>query len=359
MVLNNKRLLGCALLLTVACGAAAVGGCKESAVKQKVGSDAGEPLGLSPQRASYVLAKVGDKTITLGDYAATLERMDRFDRLRYKTPARRQELLAEIITVELLAQEAERRGLDKDPQAQQAIREVLRDAMLRDARLGAREPTSFSDQEVRAYYESHKDLFTEPERRRLSHVVVSSQKKAQELLKKAREITDQEQWGKFVIANSEAYKTEKYEGPVEAAGDLGLVGPPGDARSANPRVDEALRAAVFAMQKVGEVAAEVVVDQHGKFHIVRLDGINRAHGRTLAEAERMIRIMLSQQDVAVHEQQLEQDLRKKYPVSIDQAALDQARVIDLSTMPEPLPGLPGAKPPEPPPMGDDDHGHQH
>ena len=61
---------------------------------------------LTAEQASRVLAKVGDRTITLGDYAATLERMDQFDRLRYQSPERRKELSQEIIDVELLAQDA-------------------------------------------------------------------------------------------------------------------------------------------------------------------------------------------------------------------------------------------------------------
>src|SRR5512147_1665323 len=64
--------------------------------------------GLSPEDAKLVLAKVGAVTITLGDYAAALDRMDRFERLRYQSADRRQQLLDELINVELLAEEAKR-----------------------------------------------------------------------------------------------------------------------------------------------------------------------------------------------------------------------------------------------------------
>jgi hypothetical protein len=68
--------------------------------------------GLTQAEEREVLAKVGEKPITLGDYARTLARMDEFERLRYQTPERQAELLDEIVNAELLAQEAERRGLD-------------------------------------------------------------------------------------------------------------------------------------------------------------------------------------------------------------------------------------------------------
>src|SRR5512133_3831503 len=50
---------------------------------------------LTPEEAAQVLARVGEVTITLGDYAAALERMDRYERLRYQSADRRKILLDE------------------------------------------------------------------------------------------------------------------------------------------------------------------------------------------------------------------------------------------------------------------------
>src|SRR5512140_3180105 len=103
-------------------------GCNEAPLKQAP-PDAGPPVaGLTAEQAARTVAKVGDRTITLGDFARTLERMDQFDRLRYQSKDRRRELLEEMIDVELLAAEARRLGIDKEPDAQDAIRQILRDA---------------------------------------------------------------------------------------------------------------------------------------------------------------------------------------------------------------------------------------
>src|SRR3982751_6687354 len=59
------------------------------------------PGQLTPELARQVLVKVGDREITLGEYAETLERMDPFERLRYQSPDRRKLLLNEILQVEL------------------------------------------------------------------------------------------------------------------------------------------------------------------------------------------------------------------------------------------------------------------
>src|SRR5437773_1904701 len=103
-------------------------GCNESALEQPA-ADSGPPVaGLSAKEAAKVVAKVDDHAITLGEFAKSLERMDQFDRLRYQTKERRRELLNEMIDVQLLAAEAKRRGLDKDPETQDQIRGILRDA---------------------------------------------------------------------------------------------------------------------------------------------------------------------------------------------------------------------------------------
>jgi len=144
-----SRLLGCgAIVWTIG-----LVGCNDHAIAPpppEAGAGATPAAGLSPEQAARVVAKIGDRTITLGDYAATLERMDQFDRLRYQTKERRRELLDEIISVELLAAEARRLGLDKQPETQDAIRQILRDAMVAKARKGLPAPGEIPTSEVSA-----------------------------------------------------------------------------------------------------------------------------------------------------------------------------------------------------------------
>src|SRR5687767_12286216 len=98
-------------LLAVLClglGAFGCSGCDEGALPPGVADAGTPPAGLTPEQAAQVVARVGERTITLGDFAAVLERMNQFDRLRYESKERRRELLQELIDVELLAAEARR-----------------------------------------------------------------------------------------------------------------------------------------------------------------------------------------------------------------------------------------------------------
>ena len=306
-----------------------LGGCDESSIKAQQQVDAGPPVaGLNAQDAARVIAKVGDRPITLGDYAKALERMDPFDRLRYQTKERRRELLTEMINVELLASEAKRRGLDKEPETEDAVRTILRDAMLADARADLPAPAEIPAAEVRAYFEANLDRFSEPERRRVAAVVMTDKKEAQKVLKDAQKATTGAAWGDiFAKSSVTAPKGKNAGNPAELAGDLGIVGPMSDARGANPRVPDAVRAAVFTLGAVGAVGPDVI-EADGKLFIIRLNGITPPHHRTLAESERSIRVLLLQERMLKKERELEAELRKKYPVQIDEQALAKVKIPD-------------------------------
>ena len=308
---------GCAAVLIVTLGF----GCNEKALQRSTRSDAGRlPGGLSPEQAALVVAKVGDRTITLGDYAATLERMDQFDRLRYQSPERRKELLQEIIDVELLAQDARKRKLDQEPETQQAIRQVLRDAILADAKRDLPAPADIPEAEVRAYYEAHRDDYRDPERRRVAEIVVKDKDTANKIITLARK-TNSREWGELFNTHSTVPLRKGPEGqPVEMAGDLGLVGPPGDPRGDNPRFSAEVRAAAFEIGEIGEVLSRPVQASDG-FHVVRLLGKSAAHERSFSDADRSIRVALLQAKIAEREKALEAELRRQFPVTIDEHAL--------------------------------------
>jgi len=289
-------------------------------------ADAGAPAaGLTPEQAARVIAKVGDRAITLGDYAATLERMDQFDRLRYQTRESRRELLKEMIDVELLAQEGRRRGLGDVPETQEATRQILREALMADVRSSLPAPAEIPAEEVKAYYDAHREEFREPERRRVSAIVVASQAAADALLEAVRKAkkddgtVDATTWGKLFAEHSGGAK-EGRTAPVDLAGDLGIVGPPDDVKGENPRVPAAVRSAVFAIPRVGAFVDAPVQDGE-RFYVVRLSGQTKGHDRSLAEADRSIRVALLKERIAKLEAGLEAELRKKYEVAIDDDAL--------------------------------------
>jgi peptidyl-prolyl cis-trans isomerase C len=305
------------VLLVLGCETKSGGG---TATGASSSASAQAPAGISPELSARVLAKVGAHEITLGEFAATLQRMDPFERLRYQSPDRRKQLLDELIDLELLAEEARRRGLDKQPETQERVRQMLRDELLSEVRAAVPAPGDISEADARRYYDQHRDDFREPERRRVAHIALTSEAEAKAALEKALSVSATE-WGKLVEAKSKDTRGKPSLAlPPELAGDLGIVGPPGHPRGENPNVPEPLRAAVFEIDKLGGVLPKVVAAA-GAFHGVRLTGKTDARDRTFADAERSIRVALVQDRIRARETELEAELKKKYPVTIDEAQL--------------------------------------
>lgn len=324
----RRALLGAFLTVTAA---GCADGCQNSdqvaGAPSASASTAAPPaaVALSPELRGKVLARVGKREITLGEYAATLERMNEFERLRYQSPDRRKLLLEEMIQVELLAEEARRRGLDKQPQTQARLRQILRDEVLRNARETLPKPEELPVSEVRAYYDKHQAEFQEPERRRVAHIEVLSETEATELLKKASTASPKE-WGQLVGAHSvDRSRSTAIGDPDEFAGDLGIVAKPGIEGGENPKVPEPVRAAVFQIPKIGQVYPELV-RAGNSFHIVRLIGKTDARARSVQEAERSIRVRLLEERAKKLERDLERDLRAKYPVVLDEQQLAKLKV---------------------------------
>jgi len=311
-------------------GSLVVVGCNDKALESTDSSDAGKHLGgsITPEQAGKVLAKVGDHTITLGDFVAAIEHMDQFDRLRYQSPVRRAELLTEMINIQLLADEAVAKGYDKDPHVQQEIRAVLRDAMLAESHKGAPTGSDLTEAEVRAYYDKNRDSFRDPERRRVSLIVLADVAKANDALDAAKKAPNASAWGEVVKARS-IDPAAKALVPVDLVGDFGIVSAPGSAQTEpTSKVPAAVRTALFHIANIGDVYDGVVEGEEHKFYVVRLTQKTEAHDRSYAEAERSIRVRLVQEKIREKEEALVAQLKGEFPVQIDDAVLATVRVAD-------------------------------
>ncbi len=318
---------GSALCVGLLLGAVALAGCRHGKKAPAPAPDAsGSPESngeVDPALLDRSLAKVGDTDITLGEYASVLDRMNRFERMRFQSVDRRKALLDELIDLELLAAEAHRRGLDQRPEVEERVSQVLRDALLEQVRRELPSPDDLPPADVRAYYDEHAEEFTDPERRRVAHIVVADRALAAKVLAEAK-AADAKGWGDLVVRYS--VDRQRSRGlPQELMGDLGFVSPPGQSRGTNPLVAPTVREAVFAIAEQGKVYDQVV-EADGQFHIVRLLARSEARKRDFAEAERAVRVALVRQHALEAEEKLEAELRERVPVKIDEAALARVKV---------------------------------
>lgn len=298
-------------------------GCSDRTPGASITADAGAAGSLTPEQASQVLAQVGERSITLGDFAAALERMDPFERMRYQTKDRRQALLDEMINVELLAREAERRGLDRRPETVELVRQFQRDELLARLRASLPRPADVPAADVSRHYQEHRQEFLEPEQRRGASIVLTDLELARRVLREAAGGTP-ERWRELVqryapeTAAPVGDKTAARP-PIDVPGDLGFLAREPD--GPNDAVPPAVRDALFRIDPAGGVYPEPVT-VGGQHHVVRLVSLRDARQRSLAEVDTLIRVRLVEQREAAATRSLLDELRQQLTVKVDEAALE-------------------------------------
>jgi len=332
VTLRAPGLRAAVLLLTALALPAA---CNKKAIEAK--PEAGvAPGGLTPEQAAKPVARIGDKVITLGDFAQALQDMPEYERMRYQSLERRKELLKSMVEVHLLADEAKKLGLDKDPIVQEETRQILvawmRGKLVNDLPI----PASIPESELRAYYDKHIDLYREPERRRVSMVLVKDEAAAKKVHEEAKALPPGPPgatgWGALVKKHSEDKPNEAQQAP-EMFGDIGYVTAPADTHAQpSPKATPEVRTAAFALKEVGEVSLPFK-DANG-WHVLRLLAKNAARDQSFADVERTLRVRILQEKRAAAEKALLDQVKTEVKVEIDEKALSELAA-DLALGPAP------------------------
>ena len=297
-----------------------------SAVEAPAAHEGEERFGLTPEQAAAVVARIGEREITVGEVADRLSAQSPYLRARYSNPEQRRAYLDNLVRFELLALEAERRGLDELPEVRRSREQVMVQQMMKDLFEERIRLADVSDADIRAYYAEHERDFQQPEQVRAAHILIRDRALAEQVLREANaDEANIEAWRALVTR----YTQDEASGGARD-GDLRFFSIDGT-RNDTPQdsdpapVDPALARAAFALERVGEVADELVETSAG-FHIVKLLGRRGALNRSLAEAERPIRNLLWRERRREAIDSFVQDLREQAHVEIDEAALSAVRL---------------------------------
>ncbi len=257
------------------------------------------------------------------------------------TPEQRKALVDELASEEALWQEAARQGLYRDPKIRRAMVSLLmRQQVYSKVRSG-----DFTDQELRAYFDSHREEFVLPEKVQVKRIfiAVDERRKDADALAiamdvhgkvKAAPTTFKELAGQF------SEDTWKRRG-----GDLGYV-----PRAGQPGVDPAVVERAFTLP-VGGVSEPFLAG--GGYNIV----MNAAHRDQVERSfEQMKGTVLRKMKTDRSKELLDAyvaSVEARYPVTVDDAALAAVDLSQASRMQlDPLeneqdPGVPdGADEPE-------------
>ncbi len=262
-----------------------------------------------------VLARIGNQTVTDADLKEIIAAFpDRF----YQTAEGQAKALDYLVNINVLAAEAQKQGLDKDPEVQRLVNYTMKDLLARFyLEKASKNMPAPTEADAKAFYEQNRSQFLIPESILLRHILVKTEKEAKDALSKLNKGT------KFAdLASQISICPSRVKG-----GSLDWM-PKG-------YLVKEIEDAAFSM-KVGETVGPVQ-SQFG-YHILLLEDKRAPQETSYEQAHETIMERLRVQAQQDHYEKLAKELRQKMNVQITQPAGD------ASTAAPTAPAGPTAKP---------------
>jgi peptidyl-prolyl cis-trans isomerase C len=315
------------LLLALALASA----CHKKSDEEK-GSRAHGAATAPPQSAEELgtpLAKIDDVTITLGEFQERINRQSPYIRARYTSLEQKKEFLDSLVRFEVLAKEAYRRGLDKDPEVVRTMKQVMIQKLMRDQFDATVTADSITDAEMKTYYDANLADYVKPEEVRVSAIVLKNKAQAERVLLEAQGEAGKTNKGfRDLVLKYSTDEETKLRG-----GDLRYLEQ--DSKDVPPAVIKG----AFGLATTGDVS-DVIAAGNGTFYILKQTGRRRSMTKSFEDAKAQIRNKLFREKRLAAQKDFIDGLRAKAKIEIDEANLAKVRV-DTSANPG----------------GDDGHGH--
>ena len=275
------------------------------------------------------LAKIDDYVITVGDFQERINKQSPYVRARYTSLERKKEFLDTLVRFEVLAKEAERRGLQKDPEVVRTMKQVMIQKLLQ-AEFDKMKVEDITDAECKTYYDAHQDEFNKPEEVRASLILLKDDKAAKKVLADPRVKGPENQEFRKLVAEQSIDQATK-----ERAGDLRYFGK--DSKDVPAEIVDA----AFKLQNIGDVSGAVKTP--AGVAILKLTGRRKALVRTFDEAKQQIRNRIYGDKRRDSMESFVKKLRDAASIKIDENKLVKVQIEGASGA---FPG-PGVPPPAP------------
>lgn len=293
------------------------------------------------------LAKIDDVTITLGELQERINRQSPYIRARYTSLEQKKEFLDSLIRFEVLAKEAAKRGLDKDPEVVRTMKQVMIQKLMRDELDNKITAESITDAEMKAYYDANLAEYVKPEEVRVSAILVRNRAQAERVSQEARGEAGKTNKGFRDLVN----RYSQDEDSKLRGGDLRYFSA---TEGGTKELPAAVVKAAFALVNTGDVSP-AIDGGAGFWYVIKQTGRRKAMTKSFDDAKPAIRNKLFRDKRQAAQKDFVDGLKTTAKIEVNDANLAKVR-IDLSQATDDgsgkdLPGLPMALPPVTPPPG--------
>jgi EpsD family peptidyl-prolyl cis-trans isomerase len=258
------------------------------------------------QKGAY-LAKVGNVQITQADFERELKNLPSFAQKIFEGKEGKEKFLNELVKRELLYQEALKKGLDNNPEYKRKVEEFKKITLI--SQLLETEITSkaeVTDQDVKNYYEKHKEDFSPFLEARVSLIRVKTEDEANKIRER---LVKGEDFAK--IAKSSSID----QGSAKNGGDLGYL----SRNQLTPELE-----AVVSKLNTGEISEPIKV-QNG-YDIVKITDKKLGKQIEFEKVKNLIKQHLASEKQKDAFDTYIEDLKKSYKVEINNDALSKLLV---------------------------------
>jgi peptidyl-prolyl cis-trans isomerase C len=299
----------------------------------------GAPQPQSTEELKTVLAKIDDVTITLAEFQERINRQSPYIRARYTSLEQKKEFLDSLVRFEVLAKEAYRRGLDKDPEVVRTMKQVMIQKLMRDQFDSQVSADTVADAEMKAYYDANLAEYVKPEEVRVSAIIVRNKAQADRVAIEARGDAGKTNKGfRDLVMKYSVDEDTKLRG-----GDLRYM----DANTKD--IPANVVKAAFTLYSTGDVSPTVDAG-NGTYYVLKQTGRRRSMTKTFEDAKATIRNKLFRDKRLQAQKDFVDGLRTKSKIEINEANLAKVR-IDTSQAVDDGHGHDIAPPTIPPPAG--------
>ncbi len=337
-------------LVAIGLVCALASGCKkkETAGTDKDGAPGqGRVQKAPPQSAEEMktpLAKIDDVTITLGEFQERINRQSPYIRARYTSLEQKKEFLDSLVRFEVLAKEAYRRGLDKDPEVVRTMKQVMIQKLMRDQFDAKVTADTVPETELKAYYDANLAEYVKPEEVRVSAVILKNKAQADRVALEARGDAGKTNKGfRDLVMKYSADEETKLRG-----GDLRYLD------TANKELPAPVVKAAFSLVNTGDVSTAIDAG-NGTWYVLKQTGRRKSMTKSFEDAKPQIRNKLFRESRLKAQKDFVDGLKAKAKVEINEANLAKVRIDTSAAVDDGhghdvvAPPQPGTGPINPPP----------
>ena len=258
------------------------------------------------------LAKIDDVTISVGDFEQLINKQSPYVRARYTSLERKKEFLDNLVRFEVLAKEAEKRGLNKDPEVVRTMKQVMIQKLL-SSEFDKMKVDDVPDADAKTYYDAHPEEFNKAEEVRVSLVLVKDGATAKKVLADARiKGVDNQSFRTLVAEYSQDQATK------DRGGDLRYF------TKDSKDVPADIVAAGFGLTNLGDVSAPVKTSNG--LAILKLTGRRKAVTRTFDEVKTTIKNNLYKDRRKDAMEAFVRKLREQASIKVDENKLAKVQI---------------------------------